>query len=322
MFMIGGCAGSGAAPSENRPLYDATAPWKICRRPFRREIYGSRTTCFFLRHRDTLLIVDQGLGVDPISEYILDMLQSEGTEGTTIHFFQTHYHEDHLEGLRANSLFFHRGLVLRFYSPELMARTQGRCPTSMPDVLRSQFCETYWPVTLEMLDQIGARREHVQFSPGDTLKIDSIVVKTMPLKHPGGCTGLRFEIPGRRSVVIATDFEPGPVIDPAVVDFFGGSDLLVADMQYRDEEYEGAAAIGRVAMPRAGWGHGTPRHLLPLIIGCQVKPKCVRITHHEPRRSDMELRLFYEHTVNLLEDWHADRLFDYEFAHDGDIYWI
>ena len=144
----------------------------------------------------------------------------------------------------------------------------------------------------------------------------------MPLAHPGGCAGLRFEIPGNRSVVIATDYEPGPSPDPDVVEFFNGVDLLLADMQYGDEEYHGTRPIGRMTMPRVGWGHGTPGHLLPTIIGCPTVPKTVRITHHEPRRSDMELLMFFEHTINLLEERNADSLCDYQFAHDGDIYWI
>jgi hypothetical protein len=37
----------------------------------------------------------------------------------------------------------------------------------------------------------------------------------------------------------------------------------------------------------------------------------------------MGLRLFYEETVNLLDDvYQLGSRFDYEFAHDGDVYWL
>src|SRR5947199_9364144 len=51
----------------------------------------------------------------------------------------------------------------------------------------------YWPVTLETLDQIGVRREHVSFRPGETLALDGIQVHTIPLIHPDGCSGFRSE---------------------------------------------------------------------------------------------------------------------------------
>ena len=51
-------------------------------------------------------------------------------------------------------------------------------------------------------------------------------------------------------------------------------------------------------------------------------PRRVRIVHHDPKRSDMELRYFYEETVNLLEQWNAGSAFDYRLGHDGDIFWF
>ena len=56
LFRVGGCAGSFPAPSENRPVYDLSAPWRVRREPFRRDIYGGRTTCYFLRHKDTFIV--------------------------------------------------------------------------------------------------------------------------------------------------------------------------------------------------------------------------------------------------------------------------
>lgn len=322
--MIGGCSGSLPAPSENRPIYDAAAPWKLRREPFRRELYGSRTTCYFLRHDDTFIVVDHGLGIGPVSEFILDMLEAEGKAEAVIHCLQTHYHEDHLEGFRSNSLMFHKGLVLRFYSPELSAYRQSKPggPSSLQDVLRSQFCQSYWTVTLETLDEVGAQREHICYRPGETLRIDDVAIETIPLTHPSGCSGMRFKLPSRKCIIIATDYEPPPTPDPAVVEFFEEATLLLGDMQYRDNEYEGTQSLGRLTMSRRGWGHGTPERLLGTVLGCRTKPEKMRIVHHDPRRSDMELRMFYEETVNLLEQRKSGSLFDYEFAHDGDIYWI
>jgi len=327
LFKIGGCAGSFPAPSENRAVFDPDAPWQIRRQPFRRELYGSRTTSFLLRHRDTIVIIDHGLGVEPIAAFLLASLKHEGAGQSVVHCIQTHYHEDHLSGLRASSLMFQKNMTLRFYSPDLSAFLTGNDnpPPGTPvmeEVLRNTFRECYWPVTLEKLKATGAAHEHVAFKPGEILKIGQLRVRTMPLTHPGGCCGLRFEIPGVRDIVIATDYEPADNPSKDVVEFFQAAGLLIADMQYRDCEYEGECAADGVAFPRVGWGHGSPRLTLPAILKCKERPQRVRISHHDPKRSDMDLRMYYEETITQLEQWKSTGAFEYEFAHDGDVFWF
>lgn len=328
LFLIGGCAGSYPAPSENRPVYDSSAPWKLRREPFRRDLYGGRTTCYLLRHRDTFVVIDHGLGIDSVSDFILDMLDAEQKHESVIHCLQTHFHDDHWSGMQSNSLLFRKGLTLRFYSPELAPYRSGGAESvgpMMEQVLAVCFpkAKHFFPVTLESLEQTGARREHVIFRPGETFSLDTVRVHTLPLAHPNGCSGFRFEIPGAGSVVVATDYEPPEEPDRAVVEFLNGAHLVLADMQYSDAEYEGTTPIGRFLLPRRGWGHGTPRRLFPLWLRCPRPPRMVRVVHHDPKRSDMQLRLFFEESVNLLSDVYraADR-FDYEFGHDGDIFWL
>ena len=178
-------------------------------------------------------------------------------------------------------------------------------------------------MTLDTLDQIGAHREHVSFRPGETLSLDGLKVHTIGLNHPDGCSGFRFEVPGSGAIVVATDYEPPEDPDPAVVQFFDGARLVLADMQYSDSEYEGKQPIGRLALSQAGWGHGTPRRVFPILLRYPRTPQMVRIVHHDPRPSDMDLRQFFEETVNLLNDsYKPPTRFDYEFAHDGDVYWF
>lgn len=325
LFRIGGCAGSFAAVSENRPVYDPGAPDLQRRAAFRRELYGGRTTSYFLRYKDTYIIVDQGSGVEPIAEYIGDMLRAEGVTEKVIHCLQTHYHEDHVSGVHANSLIFNKNLTLRFYSPELSAHRKEVGKIDVPmmqEVLAKCFREFEWPVTLETLHAIGAKHEHVEFQLGDVLELDDIKVHTTFLNHPGGCSGFRFEFPGEPIIVVATDYEPAEEPDARVVDFMEGASLLLSDIQYRESEYLGEQPIGRMAAPRIGWGHGTPERTLSTILKCQKRPGIVRIVHHEPKRDDMELRLFYEESANVLNTLNEGDAFDYEFAHDGDVFWL
>ena len=62
-----------------------------------------------------------------------------------------------------------------------------------------------------------------------------------------------------------------------MVDFCKGADLLVADSQYTDQEYE----------TKRGWGHSSISHVLNLSQDSGVK-KLV-LFHHEPTHDDKQL---------------------------------
>ncbi len=326
LFKLGGCAGSFPAPSGARSVFDPQHPGQVREASFCRSHFGSRTTSFFLRHRDTFVIIDHGLGVEPIAAFIHAMLKHEGAQHTVVHCIQTHYHEDHLSGLRANCLLFSQDITLRFYSPDLTPYLQhpasGAAGPAMEEVVRTTFRECYWPVTLERLLDTGAKHEHVSFKPGESLTMGQLRVRTIPLTHPGGCCGLRFELPGDRDIVIATDYEPAESPASDVVEFFDGCGLLIADMQYRDCEYKGEEAADGLAYPRTGWGHGSPSLTLPAILACQQRPQRVRISHHDPKRDDNALHQYYEETLSQLEGWKAADAFDYGFARDGGYFWL
>ena len=62
-----------------------------------------------------------------------------------------------------------------------------------------------------------------------------------------------------------------------VVDFCHGSDMLIADSQYTDQEYES----------KRGWGHSSISHVLNLSQESSVKK--LILFHHEPTHDDKEL---------------------------------
>lgn len=326
LFLIGGCAGSFATPSENRIVWEPTAPWGVRRVPFERQLYGGRTTAYLLRHRDTIILIDQGSGVDVTSSVVCQMLAAEGKKEATVPLLYTHYHEDHTGGAQQNTLLFRPGTTVRYLGPELgqYRAAQGSWVLGQPfsqKVLDDYFDPNYFPVTV---DSLPSKQRHELFMPGEVLTIDGITIRTMPLKHPGGCCGYRFEIPGVGAIVLATDYEPEPEPDPQVVEFFAGARLLLVDMQYDAEEYAGTKPIGGFKIPRIGWGHGTPQRILPTILACKHRPEIVRVVHHDPRKDDMQLRMFYEHSTNVLQELAGSRTppFYYEFAHGGDVYWL
>jgi ribonuclease Z len=272
------------------------------------------------------MIIDQGSGVDVTSSVVCQMLAREGKKDTTIPLVYTHYHDDHGGGAQQNALLFRPETTLRYIGPELtpFRSVQGTWTPGKPfsqKILDDYFNPNYFPVTV---DALPSKQKHELFAPGETLTIDGITIQTMPLKHPGGCAGLRFEIPGVGVIVVATDYEPGPDPDPAVVEFFDGARLLLADMQYDEAEYAGEKAIGGFMISRVGWGHGTPHRLFPTVLKCKRRPEIVRGVHHDPRKDDMALREHYDHSVDVLLELSGSSTlpFNYEFARGGDIYWL
>lgn len=326
LFLIGGCAGSFATPSENRVVWAPDAPWSVRRVTFERQLYGGRTTAYLLRHKNTIVLIDQGSGVDVTSSVVCQMLAAEGKKEATIPLLYTHYHEDHTSAAQQNALLFRPGTTVRYVGPELgqYRIDQGSWMFGQPfsqKVLGDSFDPNYFPVKL---DTLPSKQKHELFMPGETLTIDGITIRTLPLKHPGGCCGYRFEIPEVGAIVLATDYEPSLETDPAVVEFFDGARLLLVDMQYDEEEYAGTKPIGGLQIPRIGWGHGTPQRLLPTVLKCKHRPQIVRVVHHDPRKDDMKLREFYEHSTDVLLRLSGSRTmpFDYQFAHGGDVYWL
>jgi glyoxylase-like metal-dependent hydrolase (beta-lactamase superfamily II) len=319
LFVVGGCAGSFPSASGSRIVLGPGPGVEAQPEAFQR-IYGGRTTSYFLRHRDTLIIVDQGSGVELISALVLSMFDAEPALPRVVHFLQTHCHNDHWCGLLMNRLLYRQGAVLRFYSP-VFSGTDREPTASLAGVMRDLFPESaaYWPVTLSQLDQTGAVREHVSFRPGEVLALGPIKVRTCRLPHEGGCCGFRFEFPDAGAVVLATDHEPAEEIDPDVVEFFDGAAHLLCDLQYRDDEYEGKRRIGGMAMSRKGWGHGTPSRLFPTFARCRRLATRLRMVHHDPSRDDDDLDLHLRDSRERLDAVIGSREMDYQFARDGDI---
>ena len=75
-------------------------------------------------------------------------------------------------------------------------------------------------------------------------------------------------------MVFATDNEPQPSADSPLVKMAAGTDLLICDGQYTEEEHQ----------QRRGWGHGTPE--LCLKEAAFAGARRLIITHFDPSHSD------------------------------------
>ena len=131
----------------------------------------------------------------------------------------------------------------------------------------------------------------------DTLRLGGVTVEAMEGRHPGGVSLLRLEADGK-SVVFATDCTLSDDFLPVLGEFVRGCDLFLCDGQYRDDEWS----------DRSSFGHNTWGFVARFARSCGVKR--LRIIHHDPFRTDVEL------------DAAAEELRgegpDYDFAREGE----
>jgi ribonuclease BN (tRNA processing enzyme) len=106
-------------------------------------------------------------------------------------------------------------------------------------------------------------------------------VTAIELNHPGGNLGYRVDYDGR-SVVYATDIEHGSEADAHLASFARGTDLLIYDAMYTEDEYRGTHGPGKT-----GWGHSTWN--AAVVAADRAQAKTLVLFHHEPTRNDDEL---------------------------------
>lgn len=264
-LLVGGCSGSNT-PAHSRPNF------------------GHLTTSFGLLDRKNKrgIIIDNGTGVQLVAK---EMLKSDVVE-TTI--FQTHFHSDHLEGLQLNGLLFGK-TVQEIVVPRFKGMKEFK------QILEERFDPTAWPVSPKTFGFTHPIMTFTAKEPFLSRIRGNVFVKTLPLNHPGGCVGYRFETPDE-TIVIATDNELGYYYDSfselrrLYGLFVSGADVLIADVQYTDDEYKGKVELGGLTSSRTGWGHSTPVMLAETLRHhCPKSPKEIYLTHHDPSRTDDEL---------------------------------
>jgi phosphoribosyl 1,2-cyclic phosphodiesterase len=127
------------------------------------------------------------------------------------------------------------------------------------------------------------------------------------VNHPGVCTGYRIFTSGG-SVAFLPDHEPyefflhaaqGKQLSPeqmrqiatdqhaALVQFLRGSDILILDSQYTDQEYQ----------RHIGWGHGSISTAVSLALEAEVHT--LVLFHHDPSHDDQMVDTMVESAREL-----------------------
>jgi hypothetical protein len=161
-------------------------------------------------------------------------------------------------------------------------------------LFRGQLHQDYFPV---QLDDMKADLQFHHLS-SDSIEIGDLRVTWEAANHPGVTVGYKVE-GGGKSVVYFPDNEflegylgrpdadaiPGGEIAPyqPFIDFVTGTDLLIHEAQFPNEEYTG----------KTGWGHSALSNVCLLTKLAGVKHWVV--VHHDPEHDDD----FLQHKLNL-----------------------
>ncbi len=219
--------------------------------------YGGNTPCVQLEMPEGSLILDAGTGIVRLGRAL--------SGADPLHLFLSHLHWDHIQGLPFFAPLCQESTRIRIYS--------AREPEDVRAALRMQMRHPVFPVAFDELD---ARIEFVRL-PAGGLSVAGAEITPIPLKHPGGASGLRIEAAGR-TIVYASDHEAGDALsDSALVDASRGAAALIMDAQYLPEE-------------RPDWsgrGHSSWADAIELATAADVDR--LLLFHHDPWRSDEQL---------------------------------
>lgn len=227
--------------------------------------FGGNTACVQIQIGGRLFIMDAGSGIVNLGQHLNGPVG--GIKGD---IFISHTHWDHIQGFPFFGPAFIKNNSFTLYG-------QGKMNQTFANLMRGQMEYAHFPVSLE---QMGAKIEFREIDGGYVIDMeDGITVKTTHNNHPGGSISYRVEY-GGKSCCYVTDNEHYEGPDDNLRDFIRGTDLLIIDANYTDEEYRGINGTGS----KAGWGHSTWQEAVKLVMASGARR--LALYHHDPSHSD------------------------------------
>ena len=225
--------------------------------------YGGNTACVEVRCGSRIFIIDMGSGARPLGN---DLFKEAPLQATIL---ISHYHWDHICGIPFFGPFYDARNCFDLYG-------EGRRRKGLKSILSGQMHYPYFPVGLETFQAL--MRYHT-ITAGNDLAMGEVKVRTAPLNHPQSCVAYRIEYAGK-SVVYCSDNEHQEEMPKSLAKMIDGTDMLIYDAAYTDDEYSGRTGTGS----KVGWGHSTWDEAIRLTRHLHVKK--LFIFHHDPLHSD------------------------------------
>jgi phosphoribosyl 1,2-cyclic phosphodiesterase len=241
--------------------------------------YGGNTSCVEVRGKDgTVLILDAGTGLRGLGLSLPKSLRR-------VNLLLTHLHMDHIQGL---------GFFGALRNPEMEVHIWGPASTTLD--LRSRLTRylspPLFPVHLRDLTSDLFFHE----VPQDDFNIGEFHISTALVCHPDPTVGYRIQSPDA-TLTYLPDHEPalGAKNFPLSPDWTSGyelaagSDILIHDAQFTEDEYK----------TRVGWGHSSLRHAFEFAAFTGVKSFIP--FHHDPSHTDDVLDDLINETIGLAQ---------------------
>lgn len=220
------------------------------------EKIGCQTSCVSVRvNQDQLIIFDAGSG-------LYDLGKDFSRFPKVMHFLITHLHLDHIMGLPFFSPLWNKQYTVNIYSQN----------NDLEKTIRGKLLHP--PLFPVSANSENSNLVFHEITPGKSIQIESSIISTIPLNHPGGATGYRLEAEGR-SICYITDVEHDPEhLDENLIKFVGGCDVLIYDASYTKEEFQ----------KLRGWGHSTNIRAAEISKAANVKQ--LALFHQNPTHDD------------------------------------
>jgi phosphoribosyl 1,2-cyclic phosphodiesterase/ActR/RegA family two-component response regulator len=232
--------------------------------------YGGNTSCVSLAFpKGSLFIFDAGTGIKVLSGHLLRTSQSI----LEAKIFLSHPHWDHINGLPFFAPLYMQGNEFEIFGP-------SHGDVTVRELVAGQMDGVYFPIKIKEFGATVSFRDLQE----ESLEVDRVKIKTILLNHPGHCLGYRVEYKSR-AICYVTDNELFPkdsrfynrAYVAKLVQFVQGSDALVTDCTYSDQEYA----------EKVGWGHSAVSQVVEL--AHQARVKQLFLHHHDPDQSDQEI---------------------------------
>jgi len=204
--------------------------------------------------------------------------ENENRKQTHYHFFMSHFHWDHLQGLPFFSPGYNPDIKMDFYSPV----------PDMEKIFSGQMIHPYFPVNLDAL-----RAQKTYHKLKKEVNICGCTVYYKKMNHPGDSYAYCINENGKR-IIYSTDTELTSADFQNTEEnssFFEGADVLIIDCQY---------TLGE-AIDKYNWGHSA--FSLAVDFAANWKIKHMVMFHHDPSYDDQKV-------YGLLQSakWYLERM--------------